>query len=253
MASSIRPIVQGTLPKRRIRVKGRGLKGEMIGFCRILRRAGLKITSGRIIDVFRCFDSLEATNLDNIYIASKSNLISSQDESMIFDAVFRQYWFDEEGNPYTGDESVQGDTQFEEEGEGQASEGGGSSEEGESDAEGEGQENPGLPSEDDVESAAEPGEQGDDDEGVPSYSPAEVISDKDFSALNMDQVAELRRLIAKLVPKLATKISRRKRPDMRSPEIDMRRSVKRSVRSGGEVLKLFRRRRKIQKTQIVLI
>ncbi len=253
MATSIRPIVQGTLPKRRIRVKGRGLKGEMIGFCRILRRAGLKITSGRIIDVFRCFDSLEATNLDNIYIASKSNLISSQDESMIFDAVFRQYWFDEEGNPYTGDESVQVDTQFEEEGEGQASEGGGSSEEGESDAEGEGQENPGLPSEDDVESAAEPGEQGDDDEGVPSYSPAEVISDKDFSALNMDQVAELRRLIAKLVPKLATKISRRKRPDMRSPEIDMRRSVKRSVRSGGEVLKLFRRRRKIQKTQIVLI
>ena len=43
---------------------------------------------------------------------------------MIFDAVFRQYWFDEEGNPYSGDESVQVDTQFEEEGEGQASEGG---------------------------------------------------------------------------------------------------------------------------------
>ncbi|MBI4251879.1 MAG: VWA domain-containing protein, partial [Candidatus Tectomicrobia bacterium] len=87
----------------------------------------------------------------------------------------------------------------------------------------------------------------------PSYSPAEVLSTKDFSTFEADQVAELRRIIAKLVPKLATKISRRKRPDMRSQEVDLRRSVKRSIRTGGEVLRLFRRKRRIQKTQIILL
>ena len=40
---------------------------------------------------------------------------------------------------------------------------------------------------------------------------------------------------------------------MRSSEVDMRRSVKKSVRTGGEVLQLYRKKRKIQKTQIILI
>lgn len=248
----MRPIIGGTLPQRRIRTPGRGLQGEVIGFCRVLRRAGLKITSGRIVDLFRSFDVLDITDLENLYIAGKSNLVCSQEEQALYDALFRQYWFDERAGQSSADDSVELDAPFGDEGEeGSTQEGGKPSDEG--DTEGEGKDRPGLPSDEDSDAGAEPGEPGDDEEGIPSYSPAEVLSAKDFSTFEADQVAELRRIIAKLVPKLATKISRRKRPDMRSQEVDLRRSVKRSIRTGGEVLRLFRRKRRIQKTQIILL
>ncbi|MBI2177754.1 MAG: VWA domain-containing protein [Candidatus Tectomicrobia bacterium] len=248
----MRPIIGGTLPQRRIRTPGRGLQGEVIGFCRVLRRAGLKITSGRIVDLFRSFDVLDITDLENLYIAGKSNLVCSQEEQALYDALFRQYWFDERAGQSSADDSVELDAPFGDEGEeGSTQEGGKPSDEG--DTEGEGKDQPGLPSDEDSDAGAEPGEPGDEEEGIPSYSPAEVLSAKDFSTFEADQVAELRRIIAKLVPKLATKISRRKRPDMRSQEVDLRRSVKRSIRTGGEVLRLFRRKRRIQKTQIILL
>ncbi|MEK6711697.1 MAG: VWA domain-containing protein [Nitrospinota bacterium] len=248
----MRPIVGGTVQRRRIRVPGRGLEGEVIGFCRTLRRAGLKITSGRIIDLFRCLDLLDITDIENLYVAGKSNLVSSQEEQALYDAVFRQYWFDERGSRAEADDGVETDSQLGDEGEGADSERGGRPAE-EGDADAQGKDRPGMPSDEDSDAGAEPGEPGDEEEGIPSYSPAEVLSSKDFSTFEADQVAELRRIIAKLVPKLATKISRRKRTDNRSPEVDLRRSVKRSIRTGGEVLRLYRRRRRIQKTQIILL
>ena len=87
----------------------------------------------------------------------------------------------------------------------------------------------------------------------PAYSPAEVLSQKDFSSIQADQIHQIRRLIAKLVPKFATRLSRRKKAAASAREIDLRRSVKRSIRTGGEVIKLFRRKRRIQKTQIILL
>ena len=84
----IKPVITGALKRRRIRIPGKGFRGEVIGFCRVLRRSGMKITSGHIIDLFRSLDNLDITNIEDIYIASKKNLISSQDESAYFEAIF---------------------------------------------------------------------------------------------------------------------------------------------------------------------
>lgn len=253
---SIRPVVAGSLPRRKIRTPGQRIEGEIIGFCRVLRRGGLKITSGRIIDVFRCFEHLDVTNLDFVYSATRSNLISSHEELSLFDAVFRRYWFDESGNPYSGDNSESMGDIFDEDipdGAGEEGAGGEKSEDAENQDQKKGSEASGLPVDDDDTAASEAGETSEDDEGIPSYSAAEVLGTKDFSSFEADQIAELRRLIAKIVPKLATKISRRKKNDLRARDIDLKRSVKRSIRTGGEVLRLFRRKQKIQKTQIILI
>jgi uncharacterized protein with von Willebrand factor type A (vWA) domain len=253
---TIRPVVAGSLPRRKVRVPGHGIEGEVIGFCRVLRRAGLKITSGRIIDVFRSFEHLDVTNLDYVYASTRANMISSSEEISLFDAVFRQYWFDEQGNPYSDDNSEAMGDIFDEDipdGAGEEGAGGEKSEDAENQDQKEGKESSGLPTEDDDDATSEAGESEDDEEGTPSYSPSEVLSGKDFSSFDADQIAELRRLIQKIVPKLATKISRRKKNDLNAREIDLKRSVKKSIRTGGEVLRLFRRRRKIQKTQIILI
>ncbi|MFP6871045.1 MAG: VWA domain-containing protein [Nitrospinota bacterium] len=253
---SLRPTVAGSLPRRKIRTPGHRIEGEIIGFCRVLRRGGLKITSGRIIDVFRSFEHLDVTNLDYVYAATCSNLVSSHDELPLFDAVFRRYWFDEAGNPYSGDNSEAMGDIFDEDipdGAGEEGAGGEKSEDAENQEHKEGSEPSGLPVDDDDNAASEAGEADEDDEGIPSYSAAEVLGNKDFSSFEADQIAELRRLIAKIVPKLATKISRRKKNDIRARDIDLKRSVKRSIQTGGEVLRLFRRKRKIQKTQLILI
>jgi uncharacterized protein with von Willebrand factor type A (vWA) domain len=239
---TIRPVVSGSLPRRKIRAPGKGIEGEIIGFCRI--------------DVFRSFDHLEVTNLDYVYAATKANLITSHEEIPLFDAVFRRYWFDESGNPYTGDDTDVMDTPFDDDladGAGEEGAGGKPDDDAESEAQQKGQDKSDMPADEEDESVGEAGEADEDDEGIPSYSPAEVLAGKDFSTFDADQIAELRRLIAKIVPKLATKISRRKKSDLRAREIDLKRSVKRSIRTGGEVLQLFRRKRKIQKTQIILI
>ncbi len=253
---TIRPVVAGSLPHRKIRAPGHGLKGEIIGFCRVLRRAGLKITSGRIIDVFRSFEHLEVTDLDYLYVATRSNMISSYEEIALFDAVFRRYWFDEEGNPYSGDNSEAMGDIFDEDipdGAGEEGAGGEKSEDAENQDQKEGKESSGLPTEEEDSASSEAGDAEEDEEGTPSYSPAEVLGAKDFSTFDADQIADLRRLIQKIVPKLATKISRRKKNDLRAKDIDLKKSVKRSIQTGGEVLRLFRRKRKIQKTQIILI
>ncbi|MDA1000113.1 MAG: VWA domain-containing protein [bacterium] len=251
---TIRPIVAGTLPRRKVRTPGHGVHGEVIGFCRVLRRAGLKVTSGRIIDLFRSLEHLNITQLDNIYVSTKANLVSSQEESALFDAVFRRYWFDEQGNEYSGDDTAQMDAAAEDDsGDGGGQEGGTPAEEGDSDSQADKQEGSNLPSDEEEGVEGEPGDADEEEEGLPSYSPGEVLMQKDFSTFEADQIAELRRMIARLVPKLATKISRRKKSDLRAREIDLKRSVKRSIRTGGEVLRLFRRRRKIQKTQLVLL
>ncbi|MFP6889297.1 MAG: VWA domain-containing protein [Nitrospinota bacterium] len=253
---SLRPTVAGSLPRRKIRTPGHRIEGEIIGFCRVLRRGGLKITSGRIIDVFRSFEHLDVTNLDYVYAATCSNLVSSHDELPLFDAVFRRYWFDEAGNPYSGDNSEAMGDIFDEDipdGAGEEGAGGEKSEDAENQEQKEGSDPSGLPVDDDDNAASKAGEADEDDEGIPSYSAAEVLGNKDFSSFEADQIAELRRLIAKIVPKLATKISRRKKSDLRARDIDLKKSVKRSIQTGGEVLRLFRRKRKIQKTQIILI
>jgi uncharacterized protein with von Willebrand factor type A (vWA) domain len=253
---ALRPVISGSLQHRKIRIPGHGIDGEIIGFCRVLRRAGLKITSGRIIDVFRSFEHLDVTNLDYVYSATRSNLISSHEEIPLFDAVFRQYWFDESGNPYSGDSSDTMGNIFDEEipdGAGEEGAGGEKSEDADGQDQKEGEESSGLPMDEDDTASTEAGEADEEEEGVPSYSSSEVLGNKDFSTFNADQIADLRRLIQKIVPKLATKISRRKKNDLRARDIDLKRSVKRSIRTGGEVLQLFRRKRKIQKTQIILI
>ncbi len=200
---TIRPVVSGSLPRRKIRAPGHGIEGEFIGFCRSLRRAGLKITSGHIIDVFRCFDYLDVTHLDNVYAATRANLISSYEEIPLFDAVFRRYWFDETGNPYSGDNSdAMGDI-FEEdtpEGAGEEGAGGEKGDDAEGQDQKDGKDTSGLPVDHDSQATAEAGDADEDDEGIPSYSPAEVLGSKDFSSFDADLIAELRRLISQIVP-----------------------------------------------------
>ncbi|MFQ5895617.1 MAG: VWA domain-containing protein [Nitrospinota bacterium] len=241
---------------RRIRHPGAGLHGELIGFCQLLRRSGLKVTTGHILDIFRSLPYLDISDRRNLYLICRANLTSARDELAPFDALFAAYWGglgEEAAPPETEGERVEippdealdlAESALREPRPAAPKEGG---EEGPEEEGGEA-----APSEGEEEGKALEPEEVPEGE-TPSWSPYEVLARRDFSNLQPDQVSILRRLIAQLVPKLATKVSRRRRPHVWARELDLRRSFHRSIRHGGEVIKLYRRRRRIQKTQIVLI
>jgi uncharacterized protein with von Willebrand factor type A (vWA) domain len=94
---------------------------------------------------------------------------------------------------------------------------------------------------------------GDETDQVPAYSPVEVMTHKDFSAFGADELDEITRVVFAIARRVATRLSRRRRIAKRGHMIDLRRSIRLSLRRGGEIIDLLRRERKIQKTRVVLL
>jgi hypothetical protein len=91
------------------------------------------------------------------------------------------------------------------------------------------------------------------EEPMPAYSPIETLTQKDFSAFTAEELNEVTRLVIAIARRVATRLSRRTRATQRSRRIDLRRTIRHSLRRGGEIIDLAYRRRKIQKTRVVLL
>ena len=87
---------------------------------------------------------------------------------------------------------------------------------------------------------------------VATYSELEVLTQKDFSAYTADEIEEIMRFLAQLAKSLASKRQRRfKRAHRRT--IDLRRTMRGNMRSGGDILDLSFKERKERKFQLVLL
>ena len=257
------PAVDG---KRKVPVprgaQHRDFTRDMLGFCRVLRERQVKVTTGRVLDLYKSLQLIDMAQKDDFRSASRANLVSSYDELKVFDEVFNEYWgieHDEEfpeGLEGCGPESEPPPMDMdgcgpEGEDQGQEGEQEGTEEEGEGQGEGEEEE---LFMLDDEEGAeGEEGDESGEEDNLPSYSPFEVLSIKDFGNIKDEEVAEIRKLIAELAPKLATRLSRRKTATPQKKLVDMRRSIRKNLRFGGEIVNLFHRKQKIKKNDLVLL
>jgi uncharacterized protein with von Willebrand factor type A (vWA) domain len=88
---------------------------------------------------------------------------------------------------------------------------------------------------------------------VDVYSAAEVLRKKDFATLNPDELADARCFLAEMRWTATRRRSRRSRPSRSGRKLDLRRSVRRSLRHGGELLELARRGPKMKRRQLVLL
>ena len=87
-----------------------------------------------------------------------------------------------------------------------------------------------------------------------TYSNRDDLTTRDFSTFTSDDVRRgERRLIRSLAPKLASALSRRQRRAPSGGQVDLRRSMVDSVRHGGEVVRLFRRRRRVRNLRLVVL
>ncbi len=101
-----------------------------------------------------------------------------------------------------------------------------------------------------------PGEAGRNDEGEPiglAASDAEVLMQKDFGAFAADQLDEVARLAARVARRLALRVDRRRRATRRHEQVDLRRTLRGALKTGGDLLALAWRRRRRRKPRLVLL
>ncbi len=206
-------------------------EGEILSrlllFSRRLKERGLRITPDRVIDTFRSLELVGLCRRGDFASALKANLASSREERIIFDELFEQFW-----------------SRAEEEEEGMALP---ASSEREGDEEARGGDFL-LPFRQEI----VPGGEGTPAEDLRiGYSPEEVLMNKEFSQFTREDREVLDREFVRLLSRLAMKATRRRKPSIRGREVDFRRSLRRTVRHGGEILVLLRRRRKARPLKVV--
>jgi uncharacterized protein with von Willebrand factor type A (vWA) domain len=81
----------------------------------------------------------------------------------------------------------------------------------------------------------------------------EVLASKSFDALEPDELVQLYRLMSRL--ELATPLRRTRRYERgrRGEHVDMRRTLRGSLRTGGDPIRLARRRRRIARRRLVML
>ena len=85
-----------------------------------------------------------------------------------------------------------------------------------------------------------------------SYSPGEALRQKDFADFDADEMDQVRALLALLRPRIEQRMTRRRVPG-RGRHLDLRRAMRRAMRTGGEALTLPRRERKARQRPLVVL
>jgi len=208
-------------------------KGEIFShlllFARQLKEKGLKITPGRVIDAAGSLEFIDLSLRQDFSSALKANFVSSKEDLAIYDELFEQFWGQiQEVLPRVAVPTAEGPEAERTSGEETIS----ISQDRESPAKEEEAEEKKLRS---------------------GYSPQEVLMVKDFSQFHPEDWEVLDREFARLLSQVATRVSRMREPSGKGREMDFRRSFRRTLHYGGEILELVRRRRKIKPLKVIVI
>ncbi|HSS09474.1 MAG TPA: VWA domain-containing protein [Acidimicrobiales bacterium] len=178
-----------------------GVDRMAVAFSRLLRGAGLDVPVGTVTTFARALAAVGLDRRESVYWAGRATLVRRPEDVGAYDRTFAAFWLDRPPArpipPNHEEVMLAVDTD-------------------ETDADGE-QEGPPLPT------------------IAVRYSRTEVLRHKDFAAYTHEEFAEARKLMADL--KLAGELrrSRRLHPVPRaSGRPDLRRTVRRALRSGGE-------------------
>ena len=93
----------------------------------------------------------------------------------------------------------------------------------------------------------------DADGDLPGYSPRALLRKKVFDECTPDDLRDMERLLERLARRIATRPSRRLVPSERGPVVDIRRSFRRSLAHGGELVELARRARAVELPSLVVL
>jgi uncharacterized protein len=196
----------------------------LVDFSRELRSAGLAVGSGDVRAYCSAVGSLDPSDLLDLYWAGRTTLVTRRESIPVYDEVFRRFFL---GGADPVREMLTLRAQ----------------------ATAEAQAVLEVP-------ATDPPEAGDEDEQATlglMASDAEALRHKSFAACTPEELAAVRRIMARIRLTPPRRRTRRTRtaPSGRSP--DLRRTMRETLRRHGEPAELFWRRRRVRLRPLILI
>lgn len=201
---------------------------DLVEFGRRLRERGVNAGIGQVLSYTRAAADLGPADIEDLYWAGRITLVNRASDLAVYDAAFDHFFMGAENGPSPPRLAFAA-------------------------ADGEMEDPEAVPLGADCREIGVL-EAGDDEipsAGGPRASSAEVLRTKNFDQWSEDEFRRLAGLLPSL--RLPQRRSRRTRPSPRGRGIDLRRSVRRSLRCGGDLVELHRRRRIEQPRPVVLI
>jgi uncharacterized protein with von Willebrand factor type A (vWA) domain len=205
--------------------------GNLLGFGRILRRAGLDVHPGRLLDLVDALGHVDLGSRDEVYHTCRTLLVHSRDDIAVFDRAFAAFWdVQREAAAAPKKASARQSLSILQAEEVMA---------------------PGAPI-DSPESDPRGEEQASTEIALRTWSDRTVDADKDFAAFTAADMAAARDMLVRLQWTPGERRTRRWIAG-RGPRIDLRRAIADSLETGGDIVRLARRRRKTRPRPLVLL
>ena len=194
----------------------------LVRFAGELRAAGLAVGSGDVLVYSSALSELDPSDLVDLYWAGRTTLVNRHDDIARYDEVFRRFFLGAEGPEEELTLMLRASAQAE----GALA----------------------IP-------AVEPGDSGEEDDAVLGWmaSDVEALKHKSFPACTPEELAALRRIMARIRLTPPRRRTRRSTAARSGPRPDPRRTVRESMRMHGEPARLYWRRRKVRLRPLVLI
>lgn len=213
------------------------LAENIVHFARVLRTAGLAISSDRIVIATEAVLAVGLASLDDLRYTLCCTLTSSADQQSLFDQALTAFWRDPD---LLGKAmqmllpKVDGGMASPQEANRRLSEA--------------------------LAPPAKARSASDQDDAEPqtleatmSFSNRELLQKADFETLSAAEWIAVSRLISQMLPQMPLVLSRRKQPAWHRGPIDMRRVARYALRSGGEIMQLPRRLPRKQAMRVVAL
>ena len=206
---------------------------NLLIFGRLLRRLGLDVHAGRMLDAVRVLEDIGVSRRADVRSALRTLLVHRRDDLPVFDEAFDVFWRQRKDRMTSLDLRSMGEQRRYRRVEA----------------------GPPPPGQSADGAAAEPT---DSDEGYDridltrTFSVREVLREKDFAEFTAEEMSQARRFMASLDWNPGVRRTRRKERG-NGPGLDVRRTLRENAQFGGELLRLKRRRRKEKPRRLVVI
>jgi len=195
-------------------------------FARALRRAGLPIGPGRVIDAIRAVEAAGFTEKRDFYWTLHACFVARPEHRAVFAQVFRLYWRDPRYLEHMMSMMLPAIRGVQEERGAQAAE----KRAAEALLDGQQPDSPGDDGSDDPEEGSEI-----EIDSTLTMSTEERLRSLDFEQMSTEEVAQAKRMLARLTLPVRPLPSRRGAPASTGRQVDWRRSMRAALRQGGEM------------------
>lgn len=213
------------------KVKDQGhLLDNMVLFTRLLWRVGFSVTSTHVVALVEALKYIDIGRRRDFKDAARTILVNRHQQLALFDQIFDLFWETKQKRSSPNDLGLllQRSHDLKKQLTLQTGE--------ECD----------VPQEEGKTESSDLGEAG-------TYSPQEVLHQKDFAQLTAVELREVKRLMLAMAWDLAQRRSRRKTRGAQGAHLDMRRTLRHNLRHGGEPILLRWRRPKQKRRPLVVL